>query len=230
MLEIYKASCKNLKEIKNRSKTIKRMINRAILYNRQDEIIALTKIYALIYSAFAEISFLKLIHTPHGFSEDKIGIIQKERCLEDKWLKCFELAFLEIAKESKIGEINNKKLKLKKILDEYIIEPSQIRNKIAHGQWLIALNNQSTLINNDTTVRINELDFVRIDILFNIYDKFQMCVEDLIESPHKAHYNYFYTNLTYLEEFINESKEWSFETRKERIISTKKRNDNIKSN
>lgn len=223
MLEIYEASCKNLREIKCRAKTVKRMINRAILENRKDEIITLTKMYVLIYSAFAEVSFLKLIHTPYGFSEDYIEEIQKQRCLEEKWLKCFDLAFSKIVNESKLGDINNKKQKLKRILLEYIIEPSQIRNKIAHGQWLIAFNNQSSSINNATTEKIKNIDFVKIDILFNIYDKFQICIEDLIESPYKAHYKYYYTNITYLEEFIQKTKEWTFESRKEKILSRKEK-------
>jgi hypothetical protein len=199
------------------------MINNAILYGRNAEIDALTKMYALLYSAFAEVSFLKLIHTPYGLTEIMISDIQKKKNLTDKWKKCIELAFLEINKQSNLGEINNKKKKLYYILNEYIIQPSQIRNKIAHGQWRVALNNESTSINPDTTILINDINYVKIDILFQIYDIFERCVEDLIESPRKAHYNYFYTNFAELEKFIEKTKNWTFETRKKRILSTKKK-------
>ncbi len=223
MIEIYKACCENQRYIKSQAKTIKRMINNAILYGRSAEITALTKMYALLYSAFAEVSFLKLIHTPYGLSEDMILDIQKQKNLEEKWRKCIELAFSEINKHSILGKINNQKKKLQDILKQYIIKPSQIRNKIAHGQWQVALNNDSTSINHDTTSLINNIDYVKIDILFQIYDIFERCVEDLIESPRKAHYKYFYSNFTELENLIEKTRNWDFETRKNRILSTKKK-------
>lgn len=228
MIEIYKACCKNQRDIKSQATTIKRMINNAVLYGRKSEIVALTKMYALLYSAFAEVSFLKLIHTPYGLSEDMILEIQKQQNLEEKWKKCIELAYLEINKHSILGRINNEKKRLENILKEYIIKPSQLRNKIAHGQWCIALNNQSTSINYETTSLIKNIDYVKIDILFQIYDIFEKCIEDLIESPKKAHYKYFYSNLTELDDLIVKTKSWSFETRKIRILSTKKQIITIK--
>lgn len=223
MIEIYRACCENQRDIKSQATIVKRMINNAILYGRNAEIVALTKMYALLYSAFAEVSFLKLIHTPYGLSEDMILEIQRQQNLEEKWKKCIELAYLEINKHSILGKINNEKKRLEDILKQYIIKPSQIRNKIAHGQWCVALNNLSTSINNETTSLINNIDYVKIDVLFQIYDIFEKCVEDLIESPKKAHYKYFYSNLTELENIINKTKSWDFETRKSRILSTKKK-------
>lgn len=219
MLDIYNACCMNVKEIKKRAKNIKRMINNAILNKRNEEIITLTKVYALVYSAFVEVSFIKLINTPYGFDEEKIKVIQSKSNLEEKWLTCINLAFLTIKKESNITDINNKKLKLKKILKEYIVKPSELRNKIAHGQWKVALNNQCTNQNYEITQIIENIDFVKIDILFQVYDKFQQCIEDLIESPQKAHYEYFYTNLSKLEAYISKTEKWNFESRKNKILT-----------
>lgn len=39
------------------------MINRSIKEGSDEELYALTKLYALLYSSYAEVSFLKLIHT-----------------------------------------------------------------------------------------------------------------------------------------------------------------------
>jgi hypothetical protein len=227
MLEIYEASTINVREIKSRYKSVLRLINNSILYNRKGEVVTLTKLLALLYSAFAEVSFIKLINTPYCFNSAMIEDIQKQRSLEDKWKKCIDLGFLEIEKQSNLGMIANQKKKIYEILDEYIIKPSQIRNKIAHGQWKIALNNESTAQNNETTIIINNLDFVKIDISFLIYDKYEQLIENLIESPQKAHYKYFYTTLYELNELIERTKTWSIQSKTERILRTKNKNEDF---
>ena len=205
---------------------ISRQFNEAIKCNSANDIEFLTKIYALFYSAYAEVSFQKLINTPYGFDEPLINEINKQRNLEDKWLKCIELAFKHLdekEKEKKVnaGEIANKKKKIQNILDMYIIEPSQIRNKIAHGQWSVCLNNECSEINHATTVRISSLDFVKIDRLFTIYDDFRQCIEDIIESP-KTHYRDYYKTLCKLEEYIDKTQNWSIETKRSRLLSSTK--------
>jgi hypothetical protein len=213
MIEVYKDSVVNVREIKSNRKKIKKLLNLSIKNKLNSNLDLLTKIYAVIYSSFAEICFLKMIHTPYGFSENTISQINTQRNLEEKWRKCMELAFIQINNLNNVGEIQNKKLILNRLIDKYIIEPSQLRNKIAHGQWKVALNNNNTARNNQTTLRINNLDFVQIDILFEIYEKIGQVVEDLIESPHKTHFRDFYNHLVELEELVEKTEQWTLETK-----------------
>lgn len=222
MLDIYYASTENVKELKSKRRILKRMINHSIKYGHEAEISALTQLYALLYSAFAETSFLKLIHTPHGFNEFEIKDIFRRHNLEEKWMRCFELAFKKVENSINKGDIANKKKKLKSILTEYIINPSKIRNKIAHGQWIKCLNNECTSINIDITNEITKLDFVKIDIYFEIYVMFEQCIEDLIESPHKAHYEFFYNSIINLDEYIEKTKTWDFSSKKKLILESLK--------
>lgn len=216
MLDIYRASCQNIRELKSKRKIIHKMMNKSIRKGAISEIDTITKLYALLYSAYAETSFLKLIHTPYGLTDSEIDVIQNQRNLEDKWSKCFELVFKKIDTKTNAGEIANKKQKLKRILDEYIIKPSQIRNKIAHGQWCCCLNNECTAVNADSTVQIANLDFVRIDVLFEVYGKFQQCIEDLIESQ-ITHYRDYYPQITELEEYIDQTKTWDMSSKISKI-------------
>ncbi len=225
-LVVYEACCSNERELKSKKKMISRLFNEAIRSNSVNDIDFLTKVFALFYSAYAEVSFQKLINTPHGFEESEILEINRQRNLEEKWQKCIELAFKRLdekEKEKKVnaGELSNKKKKIKKILDLYIIEPSQIRNKIAHGQWSICLNNECNSINNTSTLRISNLDFVKIDRLFSIYNDFRQCIEDIIESP-KTHFRDYYKTLCQLETYINKTENWNIETKKERLMSSSK--------
>ncbi len=222
MKDIYYASVDNVRYLKSKRRVLNKMIKNAIRHGHEDEISTLTQLYALLYSSFAETSFLKLIHTPNGFEEYEINDIFRRRNLEEKWIKCFELAFKKNENALNKGEIANKKRKLNSILQEYIIAPSKIRNKIAHGQWVKCLNNECNAINIDATNRIKNLDFVKIDIYFEIYAIFEQCIEDLIESPHKAHYNSFYASIIKLEEYIYKSKDWTYDTKKKLILESPK--------
>jgi hypothetical protein len=176
----------------------------------------------LLYSAYAEVSFLKTIHTPYGFDESFIDQIQSARNLEEKWKKCLELAFRNIEKRTNLGMIRNQKQELDRYLMRYIIEPSQIRNKIAHGQWIECLNSDCTAVNHDLSTKMSQLDFVTIDRYFNIYQRFSQCVEDLIESPKKAHFRFFYGRLDELNNYINKTEPYSSESKAVMLQSSPK--------
>ncbi len=223
MLEIYRASVENVKELKRNRKKINQLVNQSIRTKSPDFIKALTKTYALIYSSFAETCFLKMIHTPYGFSDDLIQQITSQRNLANQWNKCLELAFQQILNMKNMGEVQNKKQTLERLINKYIIEPSQLRNKIAHGQWKVALNTENTKTNTETTNKINSIDFVKVDILFLVYEKISQALEDLIESPHKTHFRDFYKHLTELNELVEKTKNWSMETKIKVIIEKQER-------
>lgn len=91
--KIFRASTSNVKDLKKQRNRILALVNRAIREKNDADLISLTKMYALLYSAYAEMSFLKLIHTPKAFSESEILQIVNRRNLEEKWEKCVEFAF-----------------------------------------------------------------------------------------------------------------------------------------
>lgn len=228
MLAIFQSSVSNVRELKKHRTALRRLFNRSLKQKDHSGFEAFKRLYALLYSSFAEVSFLKVIHTPYGFSEDEIAQIQGQRNLEQKWIKCLELAFQRIDNTVNKGEIQNKRQTLERLIQTYIIEPSQLRNKIAHGQWVVALNNDNTAINADTTQRINNLDFVKIDILFELYEKIGQVVEDLIESPHKAHFRDFYFHITELEQLVEETKKWTLFSKTKVLEQTWHRQEKIK--
>ena len=101
--EIFTASTENLRDLKKQRKRICALVNRAIREKQDPDLISLTKMYALLYSAYVETSFLKLIHTPKAFTESEIIQIMAERNLEQKWLKCVDFAFNKLNISSKIS-------------------------------------------------------------------------------------------------------------------------------
>ena len=87
----------------------------------------------------------------------------------------------QTASSSKSNFIPNTKVKINKLVDDYIINPSLIRNKVAHGQWKIALNKSNTAVNNGITKELTALDLVVITKWFKINRYLSNIIENLIE-------------------------------------------------
>ncbi len=102
---------------------------------------------------------------------------------------------------------------LKRIILRYVIEPSIIRNKLAHGQISVATNSSNTVVNNEITDKINDLSFVNIMRLFYINQELCDIMEDLIESPDMAHRDNYYPKYQALEAYIEKSESWTNESK-----------------
>ena len=93
--------------------------------------------------------------------------------------------------------------------------------KVAHGQWVYCLNNECTKVNHDTTTLMANLDFVKIEKYFCIYDKFHQCILDLLVS-HRTHYRDYYQIITELQDYVDSTKSWSLKKKKHQILSSSK--------
>jgi len=166
----------------------KRAINRDLVLNNTSSVSVNTKLLALIYSAWSESAFLKVIHTPHGFELDEIRQIKavwKNNGITSAWNKAATLAFRKV-KTRGGNYIPNAKLAVDRLITQYIQKPSQIRNKVAHGQWDVALNSKNSAENSEITKALNELDVVKINGLREGCIGLCKILESLIESPDKA--------------------------------------------
>lgn len=211
--QIYKAYVENVQSFNFAEKVTRRRINRAYKAGDLDVALVQTKLYALLYSTYSEARFMKLIFTPFGFTENEIHQILGQERIRDKWVKCLELAFLKFNANKKGSEIPNKKQELMRLIDTYIVDPSILRNKIAHGQFDIVLNRKNENVNLELTESIQNLDFVRIMIWFKANTDIADIIEELIESPDKAHYNNYYTRYQHLSDYLLKTEDWSIDTK-----------------
>lgn len=210
---IYQAYSINVRDFLIAEKEVKRGINRALKSKKSTTVEVQTKLYALLYSTYAESSFMKMILTPFGLEQDYLRQILEEGSVQEKWIKCLELAFLKFTSFSKGSDVPNKTLKLRRIILEYIVDPSILRNKIAHGQLTVALNRSNNNLNLEATTKLQQLDFVHIQRLFEINKRLCGIIEDIIESPDGAHKDYYHSKIQNLEAFIEKSSNWTTDTK-----------------
>ncbi|MHB1332804.1 MAG: hypothetical protein ACYCY1_09415 [Sulfuriferula sp.] len=225
-LEVFQAQTANVRMLEQSWKHTKRGIHRDLLANNQASVVLQTKLLALIYSAWSEAAFSKLIHTPHGFELDEIGQIKavsRKGSIVAAWDKCVSLALKKIQSRNS-NYVPNVRQELGRLIKTYIEQPSQLRNKVAHGQWQIALNSKNTAQNPDLTTALGNIDLVKLDVLREGCEGLCRIVEALIESPDKAFHRDYWPLLCEIKERLANSSRFTLE---HKIAMLKQKRGNV---
>ncbi|MEM9670692.1 MAG: hypothetical protein AAF950_17390 [Pseudomonadota bacterium] len=206
-LVIFQAQVKNVRSLKSALRQIRRSINASLRGKDQPAVDTLTKTYALLFCAWAEANFSKVVHTPYGFDLDEIGQVQAAKAagIVAAWKKCVELGLRHLNAERGSFQPNARR-KLERAIDDHVLDPSELRNKLAHGQWVIALNRNNDAIQKEMSLRIERLDLVKIDSWIAGHDVLAQLVEQLIESPQRAFVRDWYRYVVDLEQKILAAK------------------------
>jgi len=223
-LQVFQAQTENVRELERAWNHLNRQINALILQKNGKSVEIMTRLLALVYCALTEATFSKMIHTPYSLDNDEIEQIKGAQTTGVKlaWLKCAGLAIRHIG-GAKTSHAPNVLKKLTELIDQFVFDPSLIRNKIAHGQWAIALNRENTAVNTDLTQEIANLDVVELSRRKYALEKLALIVEDIIESPVKTHNRDFWRHLTELESGQKKMARWTFEDKVRQLFDKKER-------
>lgn len=220
---VFQAQTQNVRELERAWSQINRQINSLILQKNESAVGINTKVLALIYCALAEALFSKLIHTPDGLEIQEIVQVKSvanEKGIKNGWAKCVELAVRRVDG----GKSNHQPNVLKKMgamIDAYIFDPSVLRNKLAHGQWCVALNRENSAVNQDITKEIEKHTVVELYRRKSALEKLAAILEDIIESPNKAHHRDYWLHLTQFEEKQAELAKWTYERKVSQLFEKK---------
>ena len=210
-VDIFHAQCENVRALNMVWKQINSNINRHYTKDQVVQAERETRLLAIVYCALAESIFSKLIHTPYGLSLAQIAqvkSIQSDRGVKAGWLKCVDFA-LDRVDAARSNHVPNARQRLERIVTSYIFDPSIIRNRLAHGQWSIALNGDSSAINSELTAEIQSLDIVELYRRRTALDALSAILEDVIESPNSAHMRDYWIRLTTFEEQARLQNAWT---------------------
>ena len=220
-LTIFRAQTENVRELKKARCHITKSINFALRKNDQMSANMHTKVLALMYCAWAEASFSKLIHTPYGLELDEIEQIRRLHARQGvgpAWKKCLELGLSKISSRGNSGYIPNITQRIERIIDDYVIEPTLLRNKVAHGQWRNALNRENTAFNPELSKLLGTLDVVAVERWYKAQEILIDIIEMLIESPTRAFHRDYWRQICRLEERLTKRESWTLETKIIRLM------------
>ena len=200
--QIYKAQTANVRSIRSSMRQVHRSINAVLRANNTPTVTAFTKIYALLFCGWAEANLSKILHTPYGFELDEIEQVKAEKDrngIQEAWKRCVALGLRHLSAQRGSFRPNAQQM-LESLINSHVFEPARLRNKMAHGQWEIALNRECTAVNVEMTREISLLNIVVIDSWIRIHELLAGAVETLIESPKKAFVRDWYVFVVDLEQ------------------------------
>lgn len=217
IFDLYVAQSENVRELWKAKESLVKDINCCIRKSEEYQLSIKTKFLALLYSAWSEAQFTQIVFTPNGFSYSEIKHIlryKKKNGIGQAWKLMLENAMRKVGDTATRGDLNNRLRKLVNIAKDYIAEPSEIRNKIAHGEWINALNSAVTATNPITSQILKQLDPVLVEKRFEIHRYMGYIVRDLIQSPKAGFHKHYWTNIVNLEDYMKKTASWNLNTKK----------------
>lgn len=211
--DLYVLQSKNVRKLKKVEANLVRTINTYLRKKDSFQVDLNTKLYALVYCTLSEAQFIQIVNTPDGFMDTEIEKIKAEKNrngVVKAWELLFDMAFDKVnVTWNTNADLLSRRRELQNIIDNYIKTPSELRNKIAHGQWDFALNRENTAENTLKTQELNDLTVIQISIWSEVHQYLALIVRDLIQSPKNGFHRNYWTNLVKLQQFITESNGWT---------------------
>lgn len=141
---IYKFNVENLRSLEIALAQIKLIVHQAIATDNHSRIQSLTRLFALTLGAWAETRLRKLLYERNGFRDEQKSLIDQEKSYFDRWKKTIEIAIRThyslpggpLDHSTLPHSVCSKYETLNEILEQDLRPVIEIRNKLAHGQWL----------------------------------------------------------------------------------------------
>jgi len=150
---------------------------------------SLLRMYTLLLGAWAECRLQKLLHEEFGFTSVEREQVESKTTQLSQWQETVDLAFRKhygIAPpldEQSLGSQNNDRYTpLKDILANDLRIVIEIRNKLAHGQWINPLNSAGTRLNVDKQRLLNNENLMSLQIKRSLINHLADIVHDLVVS------------------------------------------------
>jgi len=162
----------------------------AISEDNQPAVKSFVSLYALLLGAWAETRLRKLLYENNGLSVSERKAVVGQPTQLDQWLKVIELA-LRKHYNVPTAPLNNQNLPftanarysvLKQILEQDLRNVIEIRNKLAHGQWVYPLNNEGTDIEQEKYQKLNSENLPSLQYKKALLTSLSDIVHDLVVS------------------------------------------------
>jgi hypothetical protein len=178
----YSKHCDNLRALESAISSIQITLRDYISRCDERNSDIYTKILAHLVNSWVEVRILKLIYEEGAFSEVEIKKVIKCN-LNDKWKKSLEIAYRKGFCISNSTPINdNRYSALLRIIDNYLLPSSQMRNRLAHGQWVFAFKNSVLDVDEQLTTDIRNDNILKIQLRFRIFKDLSQIIHDLAVS------------------------------------------------
>jgi len=175
-------------------KEVDKMLDRAISKNEDDIIQPFIRLYGLLLGVWAECRLNKLLYEKGGFNETHRKTIRSGDTIFEQWQICVEIAFCENYKPEDLFKLSfSARTKLDAILtmlEEDLKPIIEIRNKLAHGQWIYPFNNGLTQIEDKKRKILIDENFLTLKYKIQLISKIASIINSLVISKSEFEENF----------------------------------------
>lgn len=190
--KIYRQHVSNLREIELAISHTGRLARSAVASkDPQRSLRSLLRLYSFLIGAWAETRLRKLLYEDPGFSDQERAVIAGEQTQLAQWTATVNLAFRKHHKlpkaaldETTLGVAHAaRRVALIDVLNDELKIVIELRNKLAHGQWIYPFNNEGTAIEEEKYKLINKENILSLEFKYALVGHLADAAHDLVVSP-----------------------------------------------
>jgi len=210
---LFKYHVANIRSIEIAIKNTAVSARRAIAEEKQQARDSFVRLYAFLLGAWAETRLKKLLYEPKGFQEAERHAILSQLTKLESWQKAVEVAF---RKQYNVpsAALTEHTLPftafayysvISAILDKDLRSVIEIRNKLAHGQWIYPLNNEGSEVETKKFKQLRNENLPSLQYKLRLISSIANIIHDLIvsiatfERDFDTHYRHITTTRNNLE-------------------------------
>ena len=190
--KLYSQHVANLRALEAALGSVARLARSAIASGDPERgLRTLLRLYSFLVGAWAECRLLKLLHEELGFSgAERLAILARGTQL-DQWestvdaalRKHFGVPKAKLSASSLGATPSARRDLLLAILRDDLRIIIEIRNKLAHGQWIYPFNSAGTSVENDKYLLINKENLLSLEFKWAMIGHLADAIHDLVVSP-----------------------------------------------
>ncbi len=187
---LYRCHVANLCALKRALDTTALATRAALAEENDVSIASFTRLYAFLVGAWAEARLQKLLNENEAFDATQKRDITAQRTQTDRWMKAIEVCFrkhfgittAELKPPALPHSAFSRHQTLIGIVEQHLRPVIEVRNKLAHGQWIYPLNTDCTAVENTKYRLINQENLLSLQFKRSLVCSLTEILHDLAVS------------------------------------------------
>lgn len=183
---LYNIHSKNLAAVDSAIKRVRHSANRAIAEGQLAVAEDFARVYAWLLAAKLETRLRKALYEPPSLEEARRDLVLSEPTQEQRWLRLIDEAFMRRYNVPRPALLDMtprlRRTVLTAAVTQDLLPIMQLRNKLAHGEWSVALTSAGTDVSPDLTKMLHTLNLLTLKHQDRLIGRIGDAVTDLVVS------------------------------------------------
>lgn len=189
--KLYKWHVANTRSIEIAMKAAAISCRQAIAEENRPARQSFLSLYALLLGAWAENRLRKLLYEPSGLNDDERQDVVSQGSQYEAWRKVTEISYRKhykvpyatLSDQTLPFSTFAQYIKLTEMLKTDLRSVIEMRNKLAHGQWVYPLNDQGSEVDTDKCRELRKENLLVVQFKRTMIGSLADIVHDLVASP-----------------------------------------------